>query len=143
MRTTVLKRRFKRLPSPFSYRWMEKANMKKAFLYVSLAIVLGVVVMLFPLWTYFRSVNEEGPIGFTDSMPYFKPMTASENLPEYMRTKTEAIPAYGGSNVKAQPTDASLQILAIGFIVAMVVYVIVRRRVSRPTVLEMYRFPRA
>jgi hypothetical protein len=110
--------------------------MKKTFLYVSLAIVLGVTIMLFPLWTFFRKYGEEGPI--TDAG--IKPMTASENWPEYTKERTEQTSATGGSNVQAQSADASLQILAVGFIVAMVVYVIVRRRVPRPT--TTYDFPR-
>lgn len=112
--------------------------MKKAFLYVSLAIVLGVVIMLFPLWTYFMRYGEEGPI--TDTPPYIKPMSASDNLPDYTKARTESTSAFGGSNVQSQPVDVSLQILAVGFIVAIVVYVVVRRRVARPT--STYDFPR-
>ena len=123
--------------------------MKKVFLYAFAAVVLGVGIMLFPQWIYFRSVNEEGPIGFKDSTPYFKPMTASENLQAYMKARTEQIPTYdetlGGSNVQPQlqtrSSYASLQMLAIGFIAAMIVYFIVKRRLRRPMYLSTYRFP--
>jgi len=114
--------------------------MKKAFLYAFAAVVLGVGIMLFPLWTFFRSYNEEGPI--TGSPPYLKPMTASENWPEYTRTKTEDTTAFNGvPEAQIQPTDASLQILTVGFIAAMIVYFIVKRRLRRPTYLSTYRFP--
>jgi hypothetical protein len=101
--------------------------MKKAFLYAFVAVVLGVGIMLFPSWIYFRSRNEEGPVAFTtDGLPYVKVVPRSEN----------SIPAFNDSKAQTQPADASLQILAIGFIVAMVAYLVVRRRVPRPT----YRF---
>lgn len=101
--------------------------MKKTFLYMSLAVVLGVVMMLFPSWMYLRSHNEQGPIVFAEGLPQVK------RVP-----KTEDMPASGDSNVQSQSTDASLQILVIGFIAAMVVYLIVRRRVHRPTYIPAY-----
>jgi len=113
--------------------------MKKTFLYAFAAVGLGVGIMLFPLWTFFRSYNEEGPIGFRDSTPYIKSMTASENWQNYTRAQTGGVPTYGDSKVPTQPIDSSLQILAVGFIAAMAVYLIVRRRVPRLT--PTIRFP--
>jgi len=121
--------------------------MKKAFLYAFAAVVLGVSVMLFPLWTFFRRYNEEGPIAVRNSVPTFIPMWASENW-EYYYGLSQAgdVPTYGDKippptqiRVQTQAIDASLQILVIGFITAMVVYVVVRRRVPRQA--STYRFP--
>jgi hypothetical protein len=112
--------------------YVEKATMKKSFLYVCGAIVLGVGLMLFPSWAYFSSRNEPGPIVFSlSAVPYIKTVPS-----ETERGQTSYDP-----NAQTQPADASLQILLVGFIVAMVVYFIVRRRVHRPEHLEMYRFP--
>jgi len=110
--------------------------MKKLVLYALAAIVLGAGVMLFPLWTFFTSYGEEGPIVVKDSTPYFKPMTASENWQEY--TTQRDTPNLIDYTVQPQSADSSLQVLAIGFIAAMIAYVIVRRRVPRPT---PYSFP--
>jgi len=112
---------------------MEKANMKKALLYVSVAVMLGVGIMLFPLWTFLRGYGEPG----------LKPMWASENWPEY-QARSEGFPTSGDSNVQVQSksTDASLQMLTIGFIAALVVYVVARRKSTRPTYLPTtFRFP--
>jgi len=117
--------------------------MKKTFLYAFAAIVLGVTIMLFPLWTFFKTYGEEGPILLSSDtapqLPQIKPMWASENWENYTRTRMEQIPKFGEYDVLPQPADSSLQMLAVGFIAAMIVYVIVRRRVPRPT--SMYRFP--
>lgn len=124
--------------------WMEKAIMKKALLYVSAAVILGVGIMLFPLWTFFESYGEEGPIAFTDSTPYFKPMTASENWQEYTQSRAEeGAPTFGNYTAQTQPksADASLQMITIGFIAAIVAFVIVRRRVHRDAYLPTYRLP--
>jgi hypothetical protein len=122
---------------------MEKAKMKKTFLYAFAAVMLGVGIMLFPLWTFFMRYGEEGPIGVRDSSIYFKPMSASENLPDYMMTKTEGVPAFSDPRAQtgSRSADASLQIITVGFIAAVVAFVIVRRRVHRETYLPMYRIP--
>jgi len=100
--------------------------MKKAFLYVSLAIVLGVSIMLFPLWTFFRSYNKDGMGSFMNSF-----LEIRQQMEQASTTGN-----YDDYRARTQPADASLQILAIGFIAAMVAYLVVRRRVPRPT----YRF---
>jgi hypothetical protein len=136
---------------------MEKASMKKAFLYAFVAVVLGVGIMLFPLWTFFRSYNEEGPIVGApiaigpieiESFPVIKPMYASPNWLNYTMTladrdmSTFGIPKVDNSEqtkvqIQSKSADASLQILAIGFVAAMAVYLMVRRKAPRP----VYRFP--
>lgn len=117
--------------------------MKKALLSVFTAVILGVGLMLFPYWTFFK-IYGENPIGSTDTIPYLKPMTASENWANYSRQRTEGLLTYDGVykvQSQSQPADASLQMLTIGFIVALVAYVIVRRKSSRPTHLPSVRFP--
>ena len=136
---------------------MEKATMKKTFLYMFVAVVLGIGIMLFPLWTFFRSYNEEGPIVMaqvkfdsieTLPLPVIKPMYASDNWQNYTiaRLSTEGIPTYGDeflpppqNQLALRSTDESLQMLAIGFVAAATVYLIVRRRVPRQA--STYRFP--
>ena len=108
---------------------MGKANMKKVLLYTFAAVVLGVGIMLFPSWMYFTSRNETGPITFTNGL-YIR------QVPESLDT-----PKMGEPDVRTKPADTSLQILAVGFIVATVVYILAKRRVRRPTYLETYRIP--
>jgi hypothetical protein len=122
---------------------MEKANMKKVLLSVFAAVMLGVGIMLFPYWTFFR-IYGESPIGSADTVPYLKPMSASENWANYARQRTEGIPTNDGTykvQIQSKPADASLQMITIGFIVALVAYVIVRRKSSRPTYLPSVRIP--
>jgi len=118
--------------------------MKKAILYTFAAIVIGVGIMLFPLWTFFRSYGEEGPIIGTP--PYIKPMYASPNYQAYTEEQKALFPTtFSGTlrdyEERAKPTDSFLQMLTIGFIVALVAYVVVRRKSSRPTYLPSVRFP--
>jgi hypothetical protein len=92
--------------------------------------------MFLPSWAYFRSRNELGPIMFTDTVPQIRVLTpaGTENATQYNGSKTQT---------QAQPTDASLQILAVGFAAALIVYWVIRRKINRQTSMEMYRFPRA
>jgi len=135
--------------------------MKKLLLHVSVAVVLGVAIMLFPLWTYYAKYKEEGPIVMVPvklgsaepdsaqvSVPVIKPMYLSENWQNYTKAslETRGIPTYEDnslpppqSQLALRSTDESLQMLAVGFVAAMVVYLVVRRRVPRPT--STYRFP--
>lgn len=135
--------------------------MKKAFLYAFAAAVLGVGIMLFPLWTFFRSYGEEGPIvtasakidSFEMQLPAIRPMYDSENWQNYTMSLYErGVPTFSGENLKQddlrpaqtpqiRSTDVSLQMLTIGFIVALVAYIFVRRRFSRPAYLPSVRFP--
>jgi len=116
--------------------------MKKTFLYAFAAAVLGVGIMLFPLWAFFRSYNEEGPIGFKDGLPYVKSTADSPNWENFTQSRG-GIPTFGGDNdiiiPRPKPTDSSLQMLIIGFIVAMAAYLIVRRK--SPRQMPTYRFP--
>jgi len=104
---------------------MEKANMKKTFLYAFVAIALGVSVMLFPLWTFFKRYNEQG----------IKLMSLSANWQNYTAESMSR-------SQTIQPADASLQILLIGVIVALIAYVVFRRIMGYPTYASPYGFPR-
>lgn len=119
--------------------------MKKTILFTFGAVVLGVGIMLFPLWTFFRSYSEEGPL--IGSPPYIKPMYDSPNYSEYAKAQTELFPTtFSGpsrdNTAQTTSTDSFLQMFTLGFIAAVVVYVIARRKSSRPTYLpSTFRFP--
>ena len=117
--------------------------MKKAILYTFAAVVLGVGIMLFPLWTFFRSYGQEGPL--ISSPPYIKPMYALPNYSEYTEERMKIYPTVWSSSFdNKQQTildDSFLKMAMIGFIAAIVAYVIVRRKVHRETYLPTYRFP--
>lgn len=123
--------------------------MKKTFLYVLVAVVLGVSVMLFPLWTFFKRYNEPGPIvaaplklgSFEMSVPIITPMCASSNWQNYTaeRMITEGDTVFYNDGGQVQPATGSsillsLQILAAGFIIAIGAYVFARRKLTHSSV---------
>jgi len=114
--------------------------MKKTFLYVFAAVVLGVGVMLFPYLTFFMKYNES-PVAYADGIPYPKPLVASGHWEEYVTTQRGGLPGFEGQEGQAQTRDMSLQMLTVGVVAALAVYLIVRRRIPRP--MPPFTFPRA
>lgn len=122
--------------------------MKKTFLYAFAAVVLGLSIMLFPLWTFFKRYNEPGPIvpttlklGSELSFPVITiiPMYASQNCQNYTAERMAPAPeghlsSYDNKG-QVQPIGSSiplsLQILAVGLIVAIGVYAVARRRITQ------------
>ena len=103
--------------------------MKKIFAYSLTAILLGAVIILFPLQIFSASHGVEGPV--TPVAPYLRTLPqlaceqegswADENLQKLRET-------YGLGTVESQPTDPFVGILAISFFVALVAYFLFRRR---------------
>ena len=114
--------------------------MKKIFAYTLTAVLLGAVIMLFPLRVLFASYSEEGPITLTmaqteegsttltgelRTLSYLDSLQG-DSLPEESLQKLRE--AYGLDAAKSQPTDPFVGILAVSFIVALVVYFLFGRR---------------
>ena len=94
--------------------------MKKLFAYTVTAVLLGAVIMLFPLRIYFMEQSEEGPIAGT--APYLRTLSELEGLQKSNDT-------YNSDTLRtSQPTDPFVGILAISFLVALVAYFLFRRR---------------
>lgn len=105
--------------------------MKKLFAYTLTAVLLGAVIMLFPLRVFYLSHGEEGPL--IDRSPYVKSLAQSDSwealssLNQYARPESFA-PPLDAENVTTHPTDPFVGILAISFFVALIVYLLFRRR---------------
>lgn len=96
--------------------------MKKIFAYSLTAVLLGAGIMLFPLQIFYVSHGEAGPL--TGSVPYVKSLDQSES---YMTLRE----MYGYSDtgiLSIEPTDPFVGILAISFFVALVFYLLFKRR---------------
>jgi len=96
----------------------EKAKMKKIIAYTSAAILLGAMMMLFPIHLLFVTRSEEGRYAYTLAQ-------VDSSQEESMQKLREA---YGLDAAKSQPTDPFVGTLALSFLVALVVYLLVRRR---------------
>jgi len=112
--------------------------MKKIFAYTLTAILLGAGIMLFPLRMLFASYSQEGPITFTiartdegsttwtgelRTLSYLENLQGDSLSEENLQKLRET---YGLDT--AQPTDPFVGILAISFFVALVAYLLFRRR---------------
>jgi len=99
--------------------------MKKIFVYTLTAILLGSVIILFPIRLFYASHGEEGPIA--GIAPYVRTYSDLESLQEESLQKPSG--TYGLDPVKtSQPADPFVGTLALSFIVALVVYLLLRRR---------------
>jgi hypothetical protein len=114
--------------------------MKKLFAYTLTAILLGAVIMLFPLRILFASYSQEGPITLTmaqtdegsttwtgelRTLSYLESLQGDSLSEESLQKLRET---YGFDAVQSQPTDPFVGILGISFFVALVVYFLFRRR---------------
>ena len=117
--------------------------MKKVFAYTLTAIVLGSVIMLFPLRLFYVSHGEEGPL--LSGAPYVKSLDQSESYrellsPEQYGPPASFTPPLDVENVTAQPTDPFVGTLALSFLIAFIIYLFFRRR--RPySSYRYYPFP--
>lgn len=94
---------------------MEKVDLKKILAYTLTAVLLGSVIMLSPLQLFYVSHGEEGV--FTRSAPYIETLDQS--------------PSWGTSEaekVATHPTDPFIESLALSFLVALIAYLLFRRR---------------
>lgn len=109
--------------------------MKKIFAYTLTAVLLGAVLMLFPLRIFYVFHGEEGPL--IDRSPYVKSLAQSDSwealssLDQYTRPESFTSPL-DAENVTTQPTDPFVGILAVSFLVALVVYFLFGRRRPDP-----------
>jgi len=104
---------------------MEKTDMKKIFAYTITAILLGSVIMLFPVRLFYASHGEEGPI--VGAAPYVRTYSDLASLQEESLQKPSG--TYGLDPVKtSQPTDPFVWTLALSFWIALVFYLLFRRR---------------
>jgi len=94
--------------------------MKKIFAYTLTAVLLGAVIMLFPLRILYASYGEEGPIAGT--APYLRTFSELEGLQKPDGNQ------YYDTIKTSQPTDPFVGILAVSFFVALVAYLLFRRR---------------
>mgnify|MGYP001098177937 FL=1 len=116
----------------------EKANMKKIFAYSLTAILLGAGIILFPLKMFYASHGEEGPIAVVGGSLYVQSLDESESYralcsPDVYGYPESFTPPLDVEKVTAQPTDPFVGILALSFFVALVVYLLVRRRRPYPS----------
>lgn len=105
--------------------------MKRIFAYTLTAILLGAGIMLFPLRLFYVSHGEEGPL--LSEAPYVKSLDQSESYrgllsPEQYGSPASFTPPLDVEKVTTQPTDPFIGILAFSFLVALVVYLLVRRQ---------------
>jgi len=105
--------------------------MKKIIAYTSAAVLLGIVIMLFPLRLFYSSHGEEGPV--IGSAPYFVTLEQSPSYralvsPEKYGYPESFTPPLDAENVTTQPTDPFVEISALSFFIALVIYLLFRRR---------------
>lgn len=93
---------------------METDALKKILLYSGVAVVLGLLLTLVPLITLaeFRAENHHDATLYAQSLP--------EQMKKLEGTYASDTPAY---------STANLQVLGICFAIALVVYVLFRRRI--------------
>jgi len=107
--------------------------MKKILAYTLTAILLGSVIMLFPVRLFYASHGEEGPIA--GIAPYVRTYSDLASLQEESLQKPSG--TYSLDPVKtSQPADPFVGTLALSFLIALVVYLLFRRR--RPYSSDRY-----
>jgi len=98
---------------------MEKVDLKKILAYTFTAVLLGSVIMLSPLQLFYVSQGEGGLL--TCNAPYIR---TPDQLASWGSPDAE--------KVATHPTDPFVGALALSFFVALVAYLLLRRR--RPDV---------
>ena len=109
--------------------------MKKVFAYTITAVLLGSVIMLSPLQLFYVSHGEEGV--FTRSAPYIGTLDQSISwgklcCPETYGYPESVTPPLDAEKVATQPNDPFIGALGLSFFVALIAYLLFRRR--RPEV---------
>lgn len=92
---------------------MKEDTLKKTLVYSAIAVILGLLITLVPLIVYTQ---------FTEESKY-DGAQFSNSLPEQLR-KLES----PSTNLNVPNSTSDLQILAISFLIAVVMYVLVKRR---------------
>ncbi len=100
--------------------------MKKALLYMATAVSLGAVIMLLPLRIFFMSHGEEGPL--VGHAPYITRLTESESWQRLTETYEDEV-----RTGVYEPADPFVGILGISFFLALVAYLIFKRRRPYPS----------